>query len=274
MERATVNGVELGYLVAGEPGSRSAVLIHGYTGNIRNWALTVKPLVAGGWHTLSADNPGHGSSSSPDDAGVYTIPAMADLHHALAMSLGFTPAVVIGHSMGGAIAEEYALRHPEAVSALVLVDSAGGGPREDAQMAAMATMMQQARGIAQEKGMAALWDYQVAAGMRPGIDKLAPELGDYLRSEFALTSVTGYLNCGLGMRDRRNTLPQLGTWRKPALVVRGENEAPGLVQASNGLAAAISGARYEIVPGAAHSPQFENASRFNEILLDFLSRLN
>lgn len=271
MENATIDGVELAYRRAGTPDGTPVVLIHGYTGNTRNWALTIKPLTATGWRTLSADNPGHGSSSSPEDPKRYGMAAMADLHHQIAASLGFEPAVVIGHSMGGAIAEEYTIRHPESVRALVLVDSAGGGPRNDPMMQQMEKSMEKARQIAMEEGMGALWDYQVANGLRAGMDALAPEMRDFLKAEFCLTSPQGYVNCARGMRDRRDTLPELAALAKPTLVIRGVNESPGLTQAADGLAAAIPGARYEVIPGSAHSPQLENAAKFNEVLLGFLS---
>jgi 3-oxoadipate enol-lactonase len=272
MEHATINGVDVAYRTAGEPGGSPVVLIHGYTGNIRNWAFTVKALVKAGYRTLSADNPGHGDSSAPEDPASYTMAAMADLHHALAKQLGFAPAVVMGHSMGGAIAEEYAIRHPEDVSALVLVDSAGGGPRDDqAMMRMMEATMEEARKVAFEDGMAALWDRQVERGFRVLPPNLTPEVREFLRQEFARTSPTGYFNCARGMRDRRNTLAELAALGKPTLVVRGENEAPGLVQASDGLAAAIPGARYEIIPGAAHSPAFETPEAFEGVVLDFLA---
>lgn len=273
MDNATIDGVELAYRVAGSPDGTPIVLIHGYTGNTRNWALSIKPLTGAGWRTLSADNPGHGSSSSPADPQRYGMAAMADLHHKLAASLGFEPAVIMGHSMGGAIAEEYTIRHPEAVRALILVDSAGGGPRNDPMMLQMQKSMEKARQIVSEEGMGALWDYQVANGLRPAMDVLAPEMRDFLRAEFCLTSAAGYLNCAEGMRDRRDTLPELAALAKPALVMRGENESAGLTQAADGLAAAIPGARYEIIPNSAHSPQMENADRFNEVLLSFLSDL-
>jgi pimeloyl-ACP methyl ester carboxylesterase len=273
VEKTTIEGIDIAYRVAGEAGGRPIVLIHGYTGNTRNWALSVKPLVQGGWRTLTADNPGHGYSAAPEDAGAYTMWAMADLQHALAKATGFAPAVVVGHSMGGAIAEEYTIRHPESVAALVLVDSAGGGPREDAMMSAMARGMEKARTIARAEGMAALWDYQVESGGRPLPAGITQEMRDFLRNEFALTSTAGYIHCGQGMRDRRNTLPELAALAKPTLVIRGENENPGLVEAADGLAAAIPGARYEVIAGAAHSPQFENAGRFNEVLGAFLDAL-
>src|SRR5512141_2934777 len=110
MDIATIDGIEIAYRVAGSESARSVLLIHGYTGNHRNWAFTVKPLIAAGFRTLSPDNPGHGESSAPGTFDDYEFGRVADLLYELAQGLDFEPAIVIGHSMGGAIAEEYALR--------------------------------------------------------------------------------------------------------------------------------------------------------------------
>ncbi|MFN0094752.1 MAG: alpha/beta fold hydrolase [Dehalococcoidia bacterium] len=63
MDRMTVDGLEMAYRVAGDPSGPPITLIHGYTGNTRNYALQIKPLTEAGWRTLTADNPGHGSSA-------------------------------------------------------------------------------------------------------------------------------------------------------------------------------------------------------------------
>lgn len=129
LEKRTIDGVEIAYRIAGEAGARPIVLIHGLTANMRDWFSNVKPLAEAGWRVLTPDCPGHGGSSAPDEPCAYAMPQVADRLHALAAELGFAPAVIMGHSMGGAIAEEYAIRHGADVSALVLVDSAGGKSR-------------------------------------------------------------------------------------------------------------------------------------------------
>ena len=273
MERTTVNGTELAYRIAGPAEGPAISMIHGYTGNTRNWALTIRPLTAAGWRTLTADNPGHGDSAAPEDLSAYTMENMADAQHGLARSLGFAPAVVAGHSMGGAIAEEYAIRHPEAVRALVLVDSAGGGPREVPGWAEQRAMMAKGHAYAREHGLEAFWEYQVANGLRPGFSDLTPEMQALAKSEFLRTSLRGYLECGAQLGARRHTLEDLAKLTIPTLVIRGENEGPGLVQVADDLARVIPGARLEVIPGAGHSPQFEAPERFNAVLLDFLASL-
>ena len=270
----TIDGLEMAYRVAGDPAGQPITLIHGYTGNTRNWALQIKPLTGGGWRTLCADNPGHGSSAGPEDADVYTMPAMAARQHALAETMGFAPAVVVGHSMGGAIAEEYALRYPEHVRALILVDSAGGGSRRDDPAAAeMRRGMENMRAMARERGLAAAYDWQVEHGLRPAVAQISPELRELARSEFLKTSLPGYLHCGAQLNERDDTLGRLASLTVPTLVICGENENPGLRKVADDLARTIPGARYEIIADAAHSPTLENTSAFNAVVLDFLRGL-
>jgi pimeloyl-ACP methyl ester carboxylesterase len=122
----TAHGIRLAYELSGPAGGPACVLIHGWTGSIVEWAAVIRPLNDLGWRTLAIDGPGHGRSEAPAAREMYTMHALADLHHEVARVLGYSPAVVMGFSMGGAIAEEYALRHPRSVRGLVLLGSAGG----------------------------------------------------------------------------------------------------------------------------------------------------
>jgi pimeloyl-ACP methyl ester carboxylesterase len=274
MERMEIDSLGMAYRVAGDHAGQPITLIHGYTGNTRNYALQIKPLIAAGWRTLTADNPGHGASDGPDDPSAYTMPAMAARQHALAEALGFVPGVVAGHSMGGAIAEEYAVRYPEHVRALVLIDSAGGGTRGDGPEAAMMREgMAKMRAVVRDQGLAAAYDWQVAQGLRPGVKGIPPEMAEVLRSEFLRTSVPGYLYCGEQLNARESTLERLASLRIPTLVICGENEGPGLRKVADELAATIPNARYEIIKGAGHSPTMETPDAFNAVLLDFLKNL-
>src|SRR2546428_9358028 len=124
--------IRLAYAVSGPPNGPACILIHGWTGSSEEWSTVVGPLNALGWHTLAIDCPGHGHSAATRARESYTMPALADLHYAVARVLGFTPAVVVGFSMGGAIAEEYTLRHAEAVRGIVRLGSAGGAWSADA----------------------------------------------------------------------------------------------------------------------------------------------
>lgn len=272
MDIASIGGVEYAWRTAGPETGTPVLLIHGYTGNLRNWALTVPALTAAGYRTLSVDNPGHGGSSAPRRFEPYDLRNIARDLHELADALGFCPGMVVGHSMGAAIAEEYAIAQRDHVRGLVLVGSAGGasGPeRED-----LSEDMEALRTARDEGGMEAVFDLLVAHGKRPQAAETTAERRALLRREFARTSFEGFEFGALALRTRRDTLNDLATLTCPVLVVRGEDESPMLVRVSEDLGETIPDVRAEVIAGAGHSPQFETPEAFGALLLDFLQGIH
>lgn len=101
------------------------VLIHGFGASLYSWRHTLPALTAAGYRVVAFDNRGFGFSDKP--AHGYGTAAYARLVVALLDSLRISSAVLVGHSMGGAIAAEVALAHPDRVRGLVLIDAAGYG---------------------------------------------------------------------------------------------------------------------------------------------------
>lgn len=272
MAIASIAGIELSYRVAGPEGRAPVVFIHGFTGNLRNWSLQVKALTArGGFRCLSADDPGHGDSSAPSDPRAYDLDQVAEVLHQLAVGLDFAPAIVFGHSMGGAIAEEYAIRYPEHVRALVLVGSAGGASGPERQ--AMAEQAASLRSAYEAGGMGAVYDARQAATPMPGYDAPPAETRTFLRNEFMRTSWEGYVQGARALHERRETLTALAEFRKPTLVIHGANESDELKRVAADLSMTIPGARKVVIPNAGHSPQFENAEAFNREMFAFIDAL-
>ena len=117
---AEVRGARLRYLAGGE--GDPLVLVHGLGGAAANW-LALAPLLLPRWRLLVPELPGHGGSEPLPAAP--SLNAYADRIGLLMKDEGFTPAPVVGHSLGGAISLRLAIRRPDAVSALVLTGSAG-----------------------------------------------------------------------------------------------------------------------------------------------------
>lgn len=108
-------------------GGQPVVLIHGIGASMYNWRYTLPPLVAAGYRVIAFDNRGFGFSDQP--AHGYHNADYVRLVVALLDSLGISSAVLVGHSMGGTIAADVALTHPDRVRGLVLIDAAGYGMR-------------------------------------------------------------------------------------------------------------------------------------------------
>ncbi|MEW6647127.1 MAG: alpha/beta hydrolase [Pseudomonadota bacterium] len=101
---------------------RTVVMVHGVGGSADDWQGQI-PLLAANHHVLAVDLPGFGRS----DGGTkhYTPDNYAAVLHHLVSQRAQGPVLLVGHSMGGAVALNYAARHPEMVSRLVVVDVAG-----------------------------------------------------------------------------------------------------------------------------------------------------
>jgi len=122
MPRVHVNGLDLFYDIQGigEP----LLLISGFLCNHAYWSLLMPSLVKQ-YQVIRFDNRGIGRTSAPDSP--YTIKQMATDAAALLETLGIKKVHLTGHSMGGQIAQELALAHPQKVQSLILLSSLAKG---------------------------------------------------------------------------------------------------------------------------------------------------
>ena len=121
----TVDGSRLRVLDVGR--GPAVVLVHGLAASMYSWRYTIVPLVQAGYRVIAYDNRGFGFSDMP--AHGYSNADYVHLLFGVLDSLGVADAVLVGHSMGGAIAADAALARPDRVRGLVLVDAAGLGVR-------------------------------------------------------------------------------------------------------------------------------------------------
>jgi pimeloyl-ACP methyl ester carboxylesterase len=120
---AMLHGRPVSYVVAG--GGPAPGRLAGVAGAYQNWKAVIEPLARA--HTVVApDLPGHGGSAP--GAGDYSLGALAVGLRDLLVTLGHKRATLVGHSLGGGIAMQFAYHFPEIVERLVLVSSGGLGP--------------------------------------------------------------------------------------------------------------------------------------------------
>ena len=121
----TVDSTRIRYVEAGR--GPAVVLIHGLAASMYSWRHAIEPIAQAGFRVIAFDNRGFGFSDKP--ARGYGNEAYVGLLYGLLDSLGVKDAVLVGHSMGGAIAAQATLDRPDRVRGLVLVDAAGLGVR-------------------------------------------------------------------------------------------------------------------------------------------------
>jgi 3-oxoadipate enol-lactonase len=266
MPHLSIKGLDIHYKERGQ--GFPVVLIHGYTGNLRNWALQVRAL-AQTYRTISPDLRGHGLSVKPTRREDYSLELFAADVYGLLDALAVRECYLVGHSMGGMVAQEFMLRHPEMVRALVLVDTAADVPQ---------AMPWQERArlleLARTDGMEAVFE-EMAHSPPLGSQLVEdnPELIDVWREQFLMTSLEGYLYCGQAIGNRRPLLEELSQIRVPTLIICGELDEPFL-EPSQRMHQRIAGSELVIIAGAGHTPTLEKPSEFNEALLSFLARVD
>jgi pimeloyl-ACP methyl ester carboxylesterase len=266
MPRAPVNGIELNYREKGE--GYPVFLLHGYTGNLRNWALQVG-AISRDFRMVSIDHRGHGESDKPTDADAYTLAQMAEDAFGVLDHLGIDECYLVGHSMGGAIAQHLVLAHPERVRALVLMDTWSEVPRGRG-VAERARLLE----LAETEGMAAVFEEQLRSDpLRLQQLERHPAFLAVWRQQFLMTSAEAYVHCARAIGGTPSWRDELRRIDVPTQVICGENDEP-FIEACRQLHAGIAGSELAWIPNAAHTPQIENAAAFNGVLTSFLSQVH
>ena len=120
----TCSGIRTRCLEAGEKSHPSIVFIHGLGSSADRW-LDVPLAMSLYYHTLTIDLPGFGMADKPQAGFTYSVAEYADYVSQLIQKLGLHRTTLVGHSLGGYIAAEVALRHRSLVDRLVLIDTSG-----------------------------------------------------------------------------------------------------------------------------------------------------
>jgi len=269
----TLHGRESGYLGGGA--GPVLLLIHGMAGTCENWRDVAEPLAR--HHTVIApDLPGHGvSAGGPGD---YSLGSLASGLRDLLLVLGHERATLVGHSLGGGIAMQFAYQFPEMVERLALVSSGGLGPEVSPVLRAAALpgaelFISATAGVGQKVG-GILGRGLSAVGMKPAADVAEVARGYASLAEprrrkaflATLRSVVGTEGQRIAASDRlylAEEVPMLIVWgsRDPIIPVRHGEDAHR----------ALPGSRLEVFDGVGHLPQIEQPGRFIAVLEDFLA---
>ena len=276
MEVRWVDAGALGLEVAeAGAGGRPLLVVHGFTGAKEDFADHLDALGAAGWHAVAPDLRGHGNSDHPAGEDAYDFGVFAADLLALADALGWERFVLLGHSMGGMVAQFVALQAPRRVWALVLMDTSSGPPDGIG-----AEQVELGAAVVREHGMAMLCELQEAQAENDPLATPAsvrlrrerPELAEYGRRNTLASSAEMWVSMSSRMLSQEDRIDALAALEMPVLVMVGEQDRP-FVGSSTRMAKAIPGARLAVIPDAGHSPQMENPEAWWETLRRFLEEV-
>lgn len=263
MPTVDADGVRLHYERHGA-GADALLFIHGYTGDLNDFRHQIDEF-ARAYPVLAVDLRGHGKSSAPADRAAYTFDAMIGDVLAIASHAGVERWHLVGHSMGGALAQEIALAHPERTLTLTLNNSTPSfGGNEIA-----VKFYEKLHQLAEARGMAHV---AMLPGLVPPPPHKTQERIDYERGRLAAMSIDAYVGSWMGMQTWAGTRDRVAGISAPTLIACGELDAPHMVKASRWLADRIPNATFELIPQAGHAPHGERPELFNAALRAHLER--
>jgi 3-oxoadipate enol-lactonase len=245
-----------------EQGQGSPVLLImglGYTSVM--WHRT-RPLLAQKYRTIAFDNRGVGRSDVPP--GPYSIATMASDAAAVLDAAGVARAHVFGVSMGGMIAQEFALQYPARTRSLILGCTAAGGPSAVRAESKVADVLM-ARGMTLEQAREAILPYIYDVATPP--EKIEEDVS--LRRNW-LPSLEGYMAQLLGILAWES-YSRIAQITAPTLVIHGKSDA--LVPPGNGelIAKRIPGAKLVLLEQASHLFLTDQTEKAHQEILEFLS---
>jgi pimeloyl-ACP methyl ester carboxylesterase len=251
------------------------LLIHGIAGSSATWD-DVLPWLAERYCVIAPDLLGHGHSSKP--RGDYSLGAYASGIRDLLGVLGLERATVVGHSLGGGVAMQFAYQFPERCERLVLVSSGGLGREVHAVLRAAALPGAEwvlpvlcAGGVCDAvDGIARLLG---RVGLRPGSDleelwRGFSSLADADSRQAFVHTLRTIVDAGgqrVSAADRLYLAAEV-----PTMIVWGERDPMIPVAHARAAHRSIAGSRLEIFTDAGHFPHRDDPRRFVDVLLDFL----
>ena len=273
-----VNGFNVHYRMVGQ-GKPLVVLLHGSFLSLRSWRLVMDELAKTAT-VLALDRPAFGSTSRPRSStatGVsYTPEAQSDLVLALIKKLGFSKAVLIGNSTGGTLTLLAALRHPQHVEGVVLVDAMVYSGYATSEVPALIKPVMKAMTPLFSRIMKLLitklygrllygfW-YNKERLQNDVLEAFRADLmtGDWSRAFWELFVETHHLHL-----DER-----LRTISMPSLVITGEHDVMVKKEESMRLAGELPGAELLVVPDCGHLPHEERPEVFVAAVKKFLKKV-
>ena len=258
------DGTRLHYQQTGWPGGPPVLLIQGLGADKHGWDLQ-RFALARTYRTIALDNRGAGRSDKP--YGKYSLDQMADDAVAVLDHAGVESAHVVGASMGGAISQILALRHPERTRSLTLACTACRNHEWRRELVASWAESARKNGMGAMTREAARW----VIGPR-SFRRMAPMFGWLGPLALARPAYAFAAQCDAILDVDDDQAELLESITVPTLVVVGNQDILTPRGDSEELADRIPTAELVVISGAAHGLMVEHASTFNRVLLEFLGR--
>ncbi len=267
MPAVKVNDINIYYETYGD--GEPLILVMGLGGSLEWWFLQV-PALSGHYRVVAFDNRGSGRSDKPDIP--YTMEMMAKDMAGLMDALGIASAHIFGISMGGMIAQHFALLYPQRVVTLILGATTVGGTHSvppDAESMKVLFDLERMQSLPPEERfretLPFIFSQDFIHKSQPVIQQLAVRMSQHI------TPPHGYMRQAQAIMGH-DTYDRLPGIKVPVLVIAAEEDRMVPVENSRIIASRIPDAELVVFEKAGHGFNIELADEVNRTVLDFLRR--
>ena len=261
MPTIPVGDIDIHYALEGD-GDETVVLVNGLADDLTTWDFQVPALLGAGYRVLRFDNRGIGATSKP--AGPYSSAQLAADTKGLVDALGIARFHLMGVSMGGMIAQSYAIAYPGDLTSVTLACTYAAPGPFCGRMFAMWADLAPVLGVPFVMRDVTLWAFTLDFFRRR-----EAELAEFETAmRYLDMPVHAYL-AQLAVIQHHDTTADLANITVPTLVLAGEQDILIPVALSEELCKGIPGAQWRTSPGG-HGCMWEHPDAFNETFLDFL----
>lgn len=242
-------------------GGTAVLLLHGIGGGKAIWSDALDALAGAGYRAVAMDFPGYGGTP-----GAPTLATMVDAVAALQAQLGAARCVLVGHSMGGMVVQEFLARGGSADAAVLACTSPAFGRAEGDWQARF--VAERLAPLDAGLGMAGMAARLVPGMVAPAASETVCRLAIDVMSAVPEASYRSALQAIVAF-DRREALAHIAV---PVLCLAGEHDRTAPPAVMQRMAQRIEGAHYLGLPDAGHIANIEQPAAFNAALVSFLQR--
>jgi pimeloyl-ACP methyl ester carboxylesterase len=275
-------GQHIHYYEAGK--GENIILLHGLGASADIWVANI-PALSPHYHVVVPDQLGFGNSDKPSVE--YKIQTWVEFLDLFMRALNIPKATVVGNSLGGWIAVDFARQHPEEVNRLVIADAGGWRPIKMPPPLAKDLNNASIAGIRQVIEMMLFERRAIPVNLNPGSLAETRAMLEFIVSDKQLITdqmveqeFRRHLKIGDGATVERFLAGSLAEDQfeneklhhldVPTLIVWGRDDRLFSLDEARSYAKAIHGSKLVVVEQCGHIPQLEKSADFNKALLDFL----
>ncbi len=249
-----INGVRTAYTLSGQ--GKGIVFLHGWRCNQTFWRAQCEELVRRKYRCLTLDFRGHGNSEA--SASGYSMEQLTSDVGEIIGALGLGRAVIVGHSMGGMVAQQFCLERPEQTAGLVLVATIACDPEDR-------LISKRIQSDAFRMGFPLAFDRHFDSWFSPGTPQ---SIRDRVKAQMRATPENLSLEL-VSAYSRFDLTHRLREIQRPTLVIGTQADDSAPLGQSRRLAELIPGAELVLVQDCGHFPMLEKPKELNQVLLSF-----